>query len=178
MRRVQAAALDLFEAQGFEAVTIEAIAQAAGVSAPTVYRGFGSKERIVLWDDYDPMLLEAIGARVKKGQLWRGVEEALVACLDEVYQRDKSRILRRSRLMLRLPALRAAATADQTSLIEALAKTLLRARVAGARFEAQVLAASVVATLAVAVEEWTRRRGRAPLSEVLREAFAHRARAC
>ena len=66
MRRVQAAALDLFEQRGYEQVTVEDIAAAAEVGPATVYRNFGGKERIVLWDEYDPMIFDAIAARLSE----------------------------------------------------------------------------------------------------------------
>ncbi|MBB2496672.1 TetR/AcrR family transcriptional regulator [Aquipseudomonas ullengensis] len=42
------AALELFKAQGFSATTVEQIAVQAGVSTPTVFNYFGSKQDILL----------------------------------------------------------------------------------------------------------------------------------
>ena len=42
-RDVVVAAQALFEADGFQATTISAVAQRAGVSAESVYKGFGTK---------------------------------------------------------------------------------------------------------------------------------------
>jgi AcrR family transcriptional regulator len=42
-RDVVIAARDLFEANGFQATTITAVAQRAGVSAESIYKGFGTK---------------------------------------------------------------------------------------------------------------------------------------
>ncbi|MCA9676367.1 MAG: TetR family transcriptional regulator, partial [Myxococcales bacterium] len=120
MRRVQAAALDLFEARGYDAVTIEDIARAAEVSAPTVYRNFGSKERIVLWDEYDPSLLDDVAARLATAPPLAAVRDALEAALDRIYADDRDRIPRRTRLLMRHPALRAASAGDQTGFRDAL----------------------------------------------------------
>ena len=60
MRRIQLVALSLFERHGFERVTIEDIARAAKVGPATVYRNFTTKERIVLWDEYDPRLVQGV----------------------------------------------------------------------------------------------------------------------
>lgn len=46
-RRVVRAAHDLFIARGFAATTVAAIAEAADVSVPTVYDGFGSKAELL-----------------------------------------------------------------------------------------------------------------------------------
>ena len=50
MRRVQSVALDLYDQHGYGAVTIEAIADRADVSPSSVYRHFGTKEGILLWN--------------------------------------------------------------------------------------------------------------------------------
>ncbi|MBN9178594.1 MAG: TetR family transcriptional regulator [Microbacterium sp.] len=54
---VVAAALDLFVAQGFEATSVEQIAQAAGVSRSTFFRQFGGKDDVV-FSDHDVLLMQ------------------------------------------------------------------------------------------------------------------------
>lgn len=54
---VVAAALDLFVAQGFEATSVEQIAQAAGVSRSTFFRQFGGKDDVV-FSDHDVLLAQ------------------------------------------------------------------------------------------------------------------------
>ena len=50
--RIESAALDLFTAQGFEQVTIDEIADAAGISRRTFFRYVGAKADAV-WGDFD-----------------------------------------------------------------------------------------------------------------------------
>ena len=45
---ISAAAVALFQRQGFRETTVEQIARDAGVSAPTVFKYFGSKHEIIL----------------------------------------------------------------------------------------------------------------------------------
>ncbi len=51
---------DLFDGRGFEKVSIEDIAAAAEVSPSSVYRYFGTKERIVLHDEVDLRFVDAV----------------------------------------------------------------------------------------------------------------------
>ncbi|MFI6047667.1 TetR/AcrR family transcriptional regulator [Nocardia sp. NPDC051321] len=60
MSRIQRVALDLFDAHGYRNVTIERVAAEAGVSPSSVYRYFGTKEMLVLYDEADPKILDAV----------------------------------------------------------------------------------------------------------------------
>ena len=53
MRDLQELALGMFESQGFDSVTVEDVAASGGVSASTIYRYFGTKERLITWDETD-----------------------------------------------------------------------------------------------------------------------------
>ena len=57
---IQREALRLFLEKGFEATTIEEIAEAADIAPSTFFNYFPTKEDVVLQDDLDPVLLEAI----------------------------------------------------------------------------------------------------------------------
>jgi AcrR family transcriptional regulator len=60
MRTIQERALDLFDERGFDAVTIEEIAAAAEVSPSSVYRYFGTKEGLIVADEFDSWSQEAV----------------------------------------------------------------------------------------------------------------------
>ncbi|GGS89721.1 TetR/AcrR family transcriptional regulator [Streptomyces chromofuscus] len=60
---IRSATYDLIEEQGYDATTIEQIADRAEVSPSTVFRYFPTKEDIVLTDECAPPLLEEFRAR-------------------------------------------------------------------------------------------------------------------
>jgi AcrR family transcriptional regulator len=171
MRRVQAAALDLFEEHGFAAVTVEEIAARASVGPATVYRNFGAKERIVLWDDYDPALMDAIAARLPADEPLAAVRAAILAALEGIYAEDGERILRRARLITAEPALTAAAAADHAALVAGLSEVFAARRSFGDALERDVAARAVAGALEAAVLHWVRRGGRRTLGHLLSRAF-------
>lgn len=177
MRRVQAVALDLVEARGYDGVTVEDIAAAAEVGPATVYRNFGSKEGIFLWDDYDPLLFDALAARLGADRpLSEAVLAALIEALGQVYQGDQERILRRARLIFKVPALRAAAAGQGVELRQGLAALLTATGVAKGAIEADALAGAIGAAMQVAVEHWVQAEGKVPLRQPLRQAITALAR--
>ncbi|MBL1077971.1 TetR family transcriptional regulator [Nocardia sp. 2] len=60
MSRIQRVALELFDRHGYREVTVERVATAAGVSPSSIYRYFGTKEMLVLYDEVDPEVLEVL----------------------------------------------------------------------------------------------------------------------
>ncbi|WP_096490497.1 TetR/AcrR family transcriptional regulator [Nocardia seriolae] len=93
MSRIQRVALDLFTAHGYREITVERVAAAAGVSPSSIYRYFGTKEMLVLYDETDPKTLEILRA-VGGGQP-RELRELLVIArplvapvLDEIVTED------------------------------------------------------------------------------------------
>ncbi|MEU6125969.1 TetR family transcriptional regulator [Streptomyces sp. NPDC047123] len=106
-RTIRTATYALIEEQGYEATTVEQIAEAAEVSPSTVLRYFPAKEDIVLTDAYDPLLESELRARP--------ADEPIVESLRHVLRRsaglglaadpELSRL--RTRLMTEVPAVRA-----------------------------------------------------------------------
>lgn len=124
MLRIQAVALDMFEERGFDEVTVEEIADASDVSPSSVYRYFGTKEEIVLWDEYDvemdAWLLQAVQVEVPL----EGLRALIMTALDTVTDEDLVTIKRRLTLALTTPALEQAATARTYQLAELVGRVL------------------------------------------------------
>jgi AcrR family transcriptional regulator len=167
MRHVQITALGLFEAHGFDAVTIEEVAKAALVSAPTIYRHFGTKEWLVLWDEYDPVLLRALGERLRTDALGDAIREAIVRPLERIYAAEATRILRRVRLVGNHAGLRAAVASSMRKLRSEMARTFVASGACRDPLEADVIAGATTTALEIAVEYWAQAGGRWPLGRFI-----------
>ncbi|MFJ6804504.1 TetR family transcriptional regulator [Streptomyces anulatus] len=105
------AALQLMAREGFDAVTVDAIAAAAGVSKRTFFRYFASKEDVVVrfLADMGAGMRAELAARPAaeppSEALRHAVWVAMAACADGV--EHSGRALRVVQLILRTPALRA-----------------------------------------------------------------------
>lgn len=169
MVAAQQSAIALFERDGFDSVTVEQVAEAADVAPVSLYRWFGTKEGLVLWDDYDPGIFAAVAARLASRGPLAAVRDALVAELDHVYDTDRQLVLRRTQLIHREPALLDAATADLRNLREAFAGLFHGTGVDHAT--AATLAGVAVAVLQVAVDQWQAHDGRRDLADWILDGF-------
>lgn len=168
MRVVQAAAMDLFEVDGFDSTTIEDIARSSGVSASTIYRHFATKENLVLWDERDPVVDDELARRLRRQEPIEAFRDAVVVGLAE--RDDIGLFLRRLRLVYAEPAIWSAAALqdrrDRAELAEAVGA------VAGApTLEADAVAALCLLALDLALEHWQRAEGQDRLADVIDASF-------
>ncbi|MFJ4522305.1 TetR/AcrR family transcriptional regulator [Streptomyces sp. NPDC088810] len=103
---IRAATYALVEEQGYDATTIEQIADRAEVSPSTVFRYFPTKEDIVLTDEYDPLLLEELRAR-PAGESWMdSVRYVMHKAIDAMMAEDPEVARVRAHLAVQVPAVR------------------------------------------------------------------------
>ncbi|MEU6590248.1 TetR family transcriptional regulator [Streptomyces sp. NPDC046881] len=103
---IRAATYALIKEQGYDATTIEQIADRAEVSPSTVFRYFPTKEDIVLTDEYDPLMLEELRAR-PAGESWTdSVRYAVHKAVDAMTAEDPEVVRVRARLAVQVPAVR------------------------------------------------------------------------
>ena len=164
--RLQEQALRLFGEHGYEATTVEQIAAAAGVSHMTFFRYFPTKEDVVLGDDYDPMLAEAIRARPRTEHPITRIHVAVRQGLVAIYAADREALLSRVQLILRTPALRARLWENQFA-----TRKLFEQALGGRGLRMRVLAAVSLAALTTALEQWAASDGARELPELIDEAF-------
>lgn len=102
---VVAAALELFDTQGFDQTSVEQIAKAAGVSRSTFFRQFGGKEDVVFADH--EALLERLRAFLAEGHddPWGAVCAASESVFSH-FAHDPELARRRYRIVREVPVLR------------------------------------------------------------------------
>src|SRR5918995_4261640 len=103
---IQRQALRLFRERGYEATTVVRIAEAAEVSESTFFRYFPTKEDVVLWDEFDPLILEAFKAQPTKSDPIRALRDAISTVLARTSATEREHLRERVGLLLSVPPLR------------------------------------------------------------------------
>ncbi|GAA4608492.1 TetR family transcriptional regulator [Actinoallomurus liliacearum] len=178
-RSIQEHALRLFQEQGYEATTVEQIAEAAEVSPSTFFRYFPTKEDTVLTDEYDPLILEALRGQPAELSPTEALRNVLRELIGEMLAADRQRILDRSRLMLAVPALRARqweqTRETQDRIVEALAERL--GRPAG-DFELRAFGAALIAVWETTLLAWVENGGEDDILALLDHGLDYLAAGC
>src|SRR5215216_4738564 len=104
---IQEHALRLFAQQGYDATTVEQIAEAAEISPSTFFRYFKTKEDVVVQDRYDDMMLAAIEATPPEVGPFETLRQAMLGSMTEIDAAEQQRILLRMKLTYSVPSLRA-----------------------------------------------------------------------
>jgi AcrR family transcriptional regulator len=171
-RTLQAEAVRLFTAKGFEATTIEEIAAAAEVAPRTFFRYFSSKEEVVFWSEHQPMLAGHVAARPDDEPAGQALRHGLTNGLATFYDHDRDRLLERSKLACRTPALQPHWRQQQAHLAAGMAHILAdRLGEHADDLEVRAIAAAIAAALFVAIEEWQAHDGQGNLRGLIDRAF-------
>ena len=100
-------ALRLFREQGYQATTVEQIAAAAEVSPSTFFRYFPTKEDVVLNDDMDTRVLEALARQPAEMAPLPAIRAAIREAWDAFTDDDWTQISEGARLSVEVPEIRA-----------------------------------------------------------------------
>jgi mycofactocin system transcriptional regulator len=172
--RIEQAALRLFTRAGFEQVSVDDIAEAAGISRRTYFRYFATKADVV-WGDFDAhvrRLADLLAASDPQQPVLDSICAAYVAVND--YAAGELPLLRdRMRLILTEPALQAHSQLRYAAVDEVVARWVAE-RIAGSPDELvpRLVATSARAAATTAFEHWLAGSGRTTLAESLDAAFA------
>lgn len=170
MHRIQTVALELFEREGFDDVTVERIAELAEVSPSSIYRWFGSKERLVIWDEYDPTALAAIEERLATAPPLEALREVVRMTMGGAFADDAERIRRRLRIAFSNPGVEAASTLEAYEMATAIAAVIAAARGDDVHdLDVQVAAHAFVGALLGALRHWHDTDFTTPVEDVIEQ---------
>jgi len=169
-----AAALDLFERQGYEATTIDEIAAAADVSPRTFFRYFATKEEVALGDDLGPEILRLLVARPTDEPMLESVRRVIIDGLALISEDDRQALLARLKIVYRTPPLRARRWEFQLEMGRITGAIVAERRgLPPDDLGSRVTAAAAFTAIEVAMDHWQQRDGREDLGAVLDAAIGH-----
>jgi len=171
MQLVQATAVTMFESKEFEPTTIEAIAEACGISPSTIYRHFDTKENVVLWDERDSIIDEELVHRFGRQTPIDAFRDAAIVALGK--RDDHDLFLRRLKLIYAEPAIwAAAAQQDRTDRKQLAAAITSEAGRRKTTLNDESVAAVCLLALDMALDHWQQRDGATSLADLIGESFA------
>jgi AcrR family transcriptional regulator len=171
---LEEAALELFCAKGFDAVTIDDIAAAADVSRRTFFRYFGSKEDVVLSDHPKRLdeLQAALDRRPADEPALTALRNAILSLAGNV-EEERDHMLRRFQLVNETPALEARSLCLQRNW-----ETSVTAMLAGRMgvdpaddLRPGTVAATTMAAMRVATANWLALGGQGDLTAIVSSAL-------
>jgi AcrR family transcriptional regulator len=170
---IQAHAMRLFAQQGYDATTVEQIAEAAEVSPSTFFRYFKTKEDVVIHDRYDDMMMAGIkAAPAELGPVgaMRHAFRAMAGQIDDGEWRDAHD---RAQLTLTHPALRARSIQNLIDTVDAIA-TAFAARLdrSPQDFRVRALSGACVGSLIECVIQWAQSDGKLNMAQLVDEALS------
>ena len=172
MRRAQEVALELFDEHGYHGVTVEQIAAAAELSPSSIYRHFGTKEQLILWDDYDPQILQRMTEKLATHPPVEAMYLAIRDVYAQIFDRDERLIRLRTRYSIEEPSVQAS-VALQTDQLAQLVASLL-ARHTGRPdddLEVRVIGGALIGAISAAIRQWHLTDYERPFDQVMDQTF-------
>jgi AcrR family transcriptional regulator len=171
--RLSEIAVDLFAEYGFDDVTVEQIADAAGISARSFHRYFRSKEDAVVGDlvPLGAVVGEMFSARPRDEAVWQSLHASFESLLG-MLGGDDERSKRVMRVIAGTASLRARNLEKHLSWAEILTPLIADRLGDDAELRASALAQASLVCLDVALNAWSREGERESSSTLLARTFA------
>ena len=153
---IEAAAIDLFDRDGFDATTIEAIAAAADIAPRTFFYYFPTKEDVVLADYADRLdrILGELDRRPPSEHPWDALRASFVTVAAD-YETHRDELIRRFSVMAANASVYARSLQLQAGWEDALAQVLdQRGGHAADSIEPRLLAAASLACMRSSLQHW------------------------
>ena len=159
-------ALRLFREQGYQATTVEQIAAAAEVSPSTFFRYYPTKEDVVLQDDMDIRMIEALG-RQPAGLSPLGAVRAAVREMSASYTAADLEVLSQTTaLTMTVPEVRARALDEFARTIKVIGEAVAkRAGRSPDDLAVRAMAGAIVGVIMSITIPWKERSDRQTLEE-------------
>ncbi|KRR28971.1 TetR/AcrR family transcriptional regulator [Bradyrhizobium retamae] len=175
LHRIAEQGLKLFLTRGYEATTLDAIAEAAGISRRTFFYYFKSKEEILLaWQDggFTETLRTTVLEQSTRQSPLNAVKNALLE-LTIRFQADYKQTRVIERLMCANESLRIRHQAKYVEKEQAVFDALCQMWPQPKRQPAlRIVAMISIGALRLAIDNWNRDQGKRPIAIYLKEAFA------
>lgn len=171
MRTTQRVALTMFIERGFDEVTVGEIAAEVGMAASTLYRHFRTKEDIVIWDEHDAAIDDALERALKKRTPLDAIRHVFVDVLATRYDADLDFQLQRVQYLYSTPQLRAANTEADLRMQSELTAGLQHFMTKRNQPAADVIAGASLVALDIAINRWQADNAKRPLADLISEAF-------
>jgi AcrR family transcriptional regulator len=156
-RRIQDAALEMMAERGFDDVTVEEIAAAAGVSHMTFFRNFPTKESVVASDPYDPVIARHVAAQPADLPAIERVRRGLHAVAGDIDDYIDATARARIEIGIGHPKLRAVMWENTNVTEDVIVAALIETGTDP--FEARVAAGAGLGAVMSALLEWARDDG-------------------
>ncbi|MFE9605800.1 TetR family transcriptional regulator [Streptomyces hokutonensis] len=167
--RIRREAYRLFAEHGYETTTVDQIADAAEVSPSTFFRYYPTKEDVVIQDEYDPALAEALRARPAGEPIVDAILNSLKGPLGQMLDQDREDLLLRTRITFTDPAIRARNVVEQQRSEEVIAAIIAERTGRDATdLEIKCAAAAIIAVFTTLVRHWVEGDGQEDLAELYR----------
>ncbi|MFB7912533.1 TetR/AcrR family transcriptional regulator [Streptomyces sp. NPDC056061] len=168
---IRRATYRLIAEQGYDATTIEQIAERAEVSPSTVFRYFATKEDIVLSDGYDRFLEAELRRRPVDEPPLTSLRFVMTGALSAFLAAEEE-LRDRTRLMVEVPAVRARMTQSMCDTAKLLADVLAeRSGRDPDDLEVRVFVAAVLGALREVALHWGEHGGRGDLVAMFDQAL-------
>ncbi len=170
-------ALRLFREQGYDATTVDQIAEAADVSPSTFFRYFPTKEDVVLQDDVDVLAIGSFHEQPASLSIVSAFRAATQHALASLSEEDLATFRETSALILTVPELRARSMDEYARTISTIAEAAAeRSGRDPNDFAIRNVAGAIVGVIMAAAlpwSDWTEESGSMDLFARIDAALAH-----
>lgn len=153
MARVRQAALRLIGPDNYAAVSVEAIAAEAGIAPATIYRHFGSKDRIIAFSVVSVLNADYLETRLETADLPE-ILVSLAGAIDALPEDEQHALRHRIRLSQQVAELRGEVLREMAAGAAIIARALQTEAPARPLHARQAIGMAGVAALQTAADQW------------------------